>query len=56
MRLILSGREKPTIDLNRLYNYVVHILRPQNIECGKPELNSIGEKTQDKMSLLFIKP
>ena len=28
--------------------YAVNILRPQNTEIGEPELNNVGEKSQNK--------
>ena len=50
---IWSGRRKPTVYLNGFYNYDVHILRPQNIESGEPELNNVGEKSQDNNELIL---
>ena len=44
---------KPTVKINRFYNYGVNILIPQNTEIGEPELNNIGEKTQDKNELIL---
>ena len=32
----------------QIYNYAAHIIRPQNTEIGEPELNNVGEKSQDK--------
>ena len=43
------------MDLNIFYNYYAHILRPQNIESGKPELKNIGEKPQDKNEIIIHK-
>ena len=43
------------MDLNGLYNYSVHILRPQNTEIGEPELKNVGEKSQDNNGLIIHK-
>ena len=41
------------MDLNRFYIYAVRILRPQNTESGEPELNIVGEKSQDKNEIIL---
>ena len=40
------------MDINRFYNYSVHIQRPQNTETGEPELKNVGEKPQDNSELV----
>ena len=35
------------MDLNGFYNYSMHILRPKQYESGEPELNNVGDKSQD---------
>ena len=51
--MIGSDGWKTTVDFNTFYNYAAHILRPQNTESGEPELNNVGEKSQDKNELIF---
>ena len=51
--IYIKWQVKPTVDINGLYNYAAHILRPQNTESGEPELNNIGEKSQDKNELIL---
>ena len=41
------------MDLNGLYNYAAHILRPQNTKSGEPELKNVREKSQDKNELIL---
>ena len=41
------------MEINGFYNYAVYILIPQNNEIGEPELNNIGEKSQDKNDLII---
>ena len=41
------------MDLNVFYSYDVHILIPQNTESGEPELNNVGDKSQDKNELIL---
>ena len=41
------------MELNRLCNYTVHILRSQNTESGEPKLNNVGEKSQDNHELII---
>ena len=40
------------MDLNFFRNYAAHIRRPQNTESGEPELNNVGEKSQDKNAII----
>ena len=35
------------MDINGFHNYAAHILRPQNTESSEPELNHVGDKSQD---------
>ena len=44
---------KPTVYLNGFDNYSVNVLRPQNTESVKPELNDIGVKYLDKNELML---
>ena len=39
--------------LNGFYNYADHILRPQNTESGEPELNNVGDKSQDNNDIII---
>ena len=41
------------MEINGFYNYAAHIIRPQNTESGEPELNNVGEKSQDKNDLIL---
>ena len=41
------------MELNIFYNYAAHIIRPQYIERGEPELNNVGEKSQYKNELII---
>ena len=40
------------MDINRVYKYAVHILRPQNTESGETELNNVGDKSQDNNEII----
>ena len=41
------------MDINRVYEYAVHALRPQNNEIDEPELNNIGAKCHDKNKFII---
>ena len=41
------------MELNGLYNYAAHILRPKNTESGEPELKNVGQKSQYKNELII---
>ena len=41
------------MELKGLYKYSLHILRPQNTEIGGPELNNVGDKSQDNNELIL---
>ena len=51
--IYIKWQVKPTVDINGLYNYAAHILRPQNTESGETELNNIGGEYQDKNDLIL---
>ena len=44
---------KLIVELNRFYNYAVHIPRPQNTENGEPELKKIGEESHYNNELIL---
>ena len=44
---------KTAVELNGFYIYSVHILRPQNTESDEPDLNNVGEKSQEKNELII---
>ena len=50
----MKQKMKPNVELNRVYKQDVNILRPKNTdtESGEPELNSIGDKSQDNNELI----
>ena len=50
--IYIKWQVKPTVDINGLYNYAAHILRPQNTESGKPALKSVGGKSQDNNAII----
>ena len=37
----------------RFDNYAVHILIPWNTEIGEPQINKVGDKSQDKNGLII---
>ena len=41
------------MEINVFFNYAAHILKPQNTESGEPELNNIGDKSQDENELIL---
>ena len=41
------------MELNGFYNYAMHIIIPQNTQIGEPELNNVGEKSQDNNELIL---
>ena len=51
----MKWQVKPTLELNKFFNYSVHILRPQNIEISAPYWKNIGDKTQDNNEIILHK-
>ena len=51
--MILSGRLKTIEELNILYNYDLHTLRPKNTESVEPDLKNVGDKPQDNNELII---
>ena len=40
------------MEFNGFFKFAVHILRPQNTESGEPELNNVGDKSQDNNEII----
>ena len=41
------------MEINRLYNYAAHIIRPQNTESGELALNDVGGEIQDNNEIIL---
>ena len=41
------------MEINRFYNYAMHILRQKKTKSGELELNNVGEKPQDNSEIIL---